>query len=279
MTQDNRPYELPASKSPTPPDLTDPNERLKQLQIDLGQQQSRRDHIAKELDELQADITDLQNTVNEVHTTLTDYGNGLKGMQTDLHSLQYFYEQKAKMVAAAIGDKKDPIDDAIQSFDRETEKMEDHLSELGRRRDAAQDEFAKADAIQADRQADYDAAKNYKQDTEARLTDLKALRTSITTADDATDVATMYFLTLEFKEVLKDTRLVSQHQLAHDLKEKLSLLEAAKEEARNKKSAWNELQTTYDAHNATLQTRVAGRRANLLAAIQAMYPVESTPAK
>jgi hypothetical protein len=279
MTQHNSPYDSPASKTPMPPDVTDPNERLKQLQIELGEQQSRRDHIVKELDELQADITDLQNTVNEVQTTLTDYGNGIKGMQTELHGLQYFYDQKAKMVSAAIGEKKDPIDDAIQSFDRDTEKMEDHLEELGRRRDAAQTEFYKADAIQAERQSDYDAVKNYKQGTDAKLNDLKALRTAITQADDATDVATMYFLILEFKEVLEHTRLVSQHQLALDLKEKLSLLEATKEEARTKKSAWNELQTKYDAHKATLETRESGRRANLLAAIQAKYPVESTPAK
>ena len=279
MTQHNSPYDSPASKASTPPDITDPNERLKQLQIELSQQQSRRDHIAKELDELQADITDLQNTVNEVQTTLTDYGNGIKGMQTELHSLQYFYEQKTKMVAAAIGEKKDPIDDAIQTFDRDTDRMEDHLEELGRRRDAAHTEFLKADAIQVDREAEYDAVKNYKQDTDAKLNDLKALRTAITQADDATDVATMYFLILEFKEVLEHTRLVSQHQLAHDLKEKLSLLEAAKEEARTKKSAWNELQTNYDAHKKTLDQRESGRRTNLLAAIQAMYPVESTAAK
>jgi DNA repair exonuclease SbcCD ATPase subunit len=279
MSTPRNPYDPPAHKGPTPPEATDPNERLKQLKIELVQQQSRRDHIARQLDELQTDITDLEQTVGEVTTTLSDYAKEIKNMHTELHGLHYFYDQKTKMVAAAIGDKKDPIDDAIQLFDQETERMTDQLEGVARARDEAQSESAKADAIQADKQAAYDGYKNYKQDTNAKLQDLEALRTTITQADDATDIATMYFLILEFKSVLQITHIVSQHQLAQDLKEKLSQLEAAKEAAREKKSAWNELSTNYDAQNATLVERLKGRRANLLAVVQALYPVESVPAK
>jgi archaellum component FlaC len=275
----NSPYDSPIPRGTTPPEATDPGERLKQLRIELTQQQSRRDHIARQLDELQTDITDLEQTVGEVATTLSDYANEIKNMHTELHGLHYFYDQKTKMVAAAIGDKKDPIDDAIQSFDQETERLKDHLEGLARARDEARAESVRADAIQADKQTAYDGYKNYKQDTHAKLQDLETLRTASTQADEATDIATMYFLILEFKHVLHGTHIVSQHQLALDLKEKLSQLEAAKEDARQKKAVWNELSTNYDAQNATLVERLKGRRAALLAIVQKLYPVESVPAK
>src|SRR5262249_37591120 len=90
-------------------DLIDPSERLRQLKLELTQQEAKLSHIGKQRDELKTDIDDLEKTVNEVKQTLTDYGNGWKQLETTLQGLQYFFDQKNKMVTAAIGDKREPI--------------------------------------------------------------------------------------------------------------------------------------------------------------------------
>jgi len=248
-------------------------DRLNQLNIELAERQSRLKHLDKETQDLQADISELQKTVEDVKATLADYATKLKDLQTRLHSLQYFYDQKHKMIMAAIGDKKGPIDELIREYDHEIEHMQGRLEELGESLAKATEESHRSDAVQNTKQNDYNEAKAYTQDVKGKLDDMDALRTSITKADDATDVASMYFEVLEFHNVLAKTEIVSQHELASDLKQKLGELEAAKEHARVRSAAMNNLQTEYNSQQTKLQNKISGRRQALLTAIQAMFPV------
>lgn len=276
MTQMHRPNppDPPPGRTGTA-EFIDPAERLKQLQIELAQQEAKLGHIGKQRDELKADIDDLAKTVDEVKTTLSDYGGEVKDLETRLHGLQYFYDQKHKMVMAAIGEKRDLIDDRIRQFDHETDRIGERLEQLRDMRDTAQQDSERADAFQQEKQADYDAVKEYKTATENRLAEMETLKASITQADEKNDIGSMYFLILEFRWVLEHTRILSQNHLAHDLKEELSELEAAKEDARTKKAAWDNLKAEYDAHKATLDARVAARRQHLLDLIHVICPVES----
>jgi chromosome segregation ATPase len=251
---------------------------LTQLKIELDQHTSRIDHLTKQRDDLQTDITDLGKTVTEVKATLTDYGSQIKDLETLLHGLRYFYDQKHKMVMAAIGDKKGPIDEIIREFDYETERLRERLSELNEMLAAAKQESQKATAHQEARQTEYDYVKGYKQRITDHITDLNNLQTSITQADNSTDIASMYFEVLEFHDVLENTHLISQHQLAMELRQKLGELEQAKEHARAKTAELNRLQTEQTAHQSTLTTRVAGRRQTLLTSIQTMFPAPSKTA-
>jgi chromosome segregation ATPase len=256
----------------------DPNERLKQLQIELDQHNARIDHLSKQRDALNTDLTDLSTAVTAAKTTLTHYGSALQDLESRLHALQYFYDQKSKMILAAIGDKKGPIDELIRDFDHEIERMQARLRELGEMQDAAQKESQEATAVQTARQADYDAINQYQQNTTAKLTDMEGLRTQITQADENNDVASMYLEVLELHGRLRETQVVSQHQLAVDLRQRLGELEAAKEHARAKTAAYNAVQADYSAHLATLQAKQAGRRAKLLAEVQAMFPAPAPSA-
>jgi peptidoglycan hydrolase CwlO-like protein len=270
MSQINRPNPFDPPRVPEPPD---PNERLTQLQIELKQNQDRQSDLGKQATELQTDITDLQQGVGDVKATVTSYGGQVKTFETDLHSLQYFYEQKHKMIIAAIGDKKGPIDDLIREFDYETSRMEECLAELTEKLTAAQQESQRAATVQNGKQNEYNAVKAYPQNTQTQLGDLDTLRTSITQDDTATDVASMYFHVLEFQHELGATHIWPQHQLALELKQKLGELEQAKEQARIKNAEANRLQTECNTQQATLSARQTGRRQTLLGLIQAMYPV------
>jgi chromosome segregation ATPase len=271
----HRPNPSEHQKGGEPPD---PTERLTQLKIELDQHTSRIDHLTKQRDDLQTDINDLGQTVTEVKATLTDYGSQIKDLETSLHGLRYFYDQKHKMVMAAIGDKKGPIDEIIREFDYETERLQERLSELNEMLAGAKQESQKATAHQEARQSEYDYVKGYKQRITDHIADLNNLQTSITQADNSSDIASMYFEVLEFHDVLEGTHLISQHQLAMELRQKLGELEQSKEHARSKTAELNRLQTEQTAHQSTLTTRIAGRRQTLLTSIQTMFPAPSKTA-
>jgi vacuolar-type H+-ATPase subunit I/STV1 len=269
--QRSSPYD-PAPRGTGGTEPPDPNERLKELTIELNEHNARILHLTNQSTALLADITDLSTTVAEVKTTISAYGAALQDLEARLHALQYFYEQKNKMILAAIGDKQGPIDELIREYDYELDRMRDRLRELGEKQEAAQQESQEATAAQNTLQAEYTAVNQYQTNTTAKLTDMETLRAEITQADDNTDVASMYFLVLQFHGRLRETQVITQHQLALDLRHKLGELEAAKELARAKSAALSTVQTQYNAHQTALQTKQSGRRANLLAAVQALFP-------
>jgi chromosome segregation ATPase len=264
-------YETPHRDSSSG-EPSDPNERLQQLQSELGQHNARIDHLSKQRDALQTDITDLTANWTEVKTTLANYAGALPGLESRLQALQYFFEQKDKMVLAAIGEEKGPIDELIRKFDHEIEMMSRRLTELGEKRDAAQKESAHAADAQAKLQNDFDSLNQYQQSATAKLTDMENLRSQITAFDDKNDVASMYFLIHEFQHTLSSTEINPQHKLALQLRQTLGKLEAAKENSRAKSAAYNELAAEYTAHEATLQAKEQARRDQLLSAVQAMCP-------
>jgi peptidoglycan hydrolase CwlO-like protein len=274
MSQMQRPGQYdPAHRGAGSAEPPDPSERLRQLKNELDQHNSRITHLTAQATALQTDITDLSTSVTQVQTAVTSYGSGLPDLQSRLQALQYFYDQKSKMILAAIGEKKEPIDELIREFDYELDRMEDRLAELGEKLALAKAESDEANNIENVRQNEYNLANQYQQDVTAKLTDMETLRTEITAADDNTDVATMYFLVLEFHGRLRDTHIIPQNQLSTELRHKLAELEAAKEHARARTAALNAIQAEFTAHQTEIQTKGQGRRAALLAEVQKMFPV------
>lgn len=273
----SQPYNVPA-KQPAGPEPPDPVERLHELKIELTHQQTKQTHITEQVTDLQNDINDLTNSVSDMKNILTAYGGQVKDLENRFHILEHFYHQKKTMVMAAIGDKKGPIDKLIFEFDEGLGEMKAAIDELAEKVKVAQLESDRAVALQTEKQKEYDAVKAYKDDIAAQLTNLESLRTMITAADDATDAASMYFLVLEFEELLKCTEIISQNCLALDLRHRLGELEAAKENARLKSAALSTLQAELASQQAALDAKQAGRRPQLLAAIQALYPVQAQPA-
>jgi peptidoglycan hydrolase CwlO-like protein len=273
----SQPYNAPTRQTggSEPPD---PVERLHELNIELTHQQARQTHITQHVTDLQTDITDLTKSVGDMKNILTGYGGQVKDLEARLHSLEYFYDQKKTMTMAAIGDKRGPIDKLINEFDDDVAKMQTELTELSDRVVSAQQESTKAAGVQSEKQSEYDAVKAYTDDIGAQLTGLETLRTAITAADDATDIASMYFLVLQFQDQLSDTKILSQHQLAMDLRHRLGDLEAAKEHAREKSATLGALQAEMTSRQSTLAAKQAGRQQQLLAAIQTLYPVQPQPA-
>jgi chromosome segregation ATPase len=251
----------------------DPNERLLQLQGELDQHNSRIDQLSKQRDLLQSDISGLSATVAEVKTTVTNYGANAKGLHDRLQALEYFYHQKSRMVQAAIGERKPLIDELTREYDEELARAEESLKELNDKQVAAQAESDEAAKVQATKQSEYDAANAYQATMTSKLTEMETLRANITQADESTDVATMYVLTQEFHARLKDTKIMSQNELAMELRLKLGELELAKEAARAKSAALAKAQAEYVAYKTTVDGKRTERQARLLKEVEARYPL------
>ena len=250
----------------------DPSRKLQQLTGELKRKQAEIDTLNKQTTDLQTDINDLKATVAEVTQIISGYGENVTKLRKDREDLEYFLEQKTKMVGAAVHDKKEAIDRIIRDYDAGLNEHANKVSRLAERAEEAHEEYDKAAATAQERQHEYDVAKNAQQTITARLTELKTLREQIVAADDKTDVATMYFLALEMRHVMNHTHVVSQGELAEKLNEALAALEEAKEHARARKNSWDALKLEHDAEKNKLDDMKTNRRKNILAAIQAAWP-------
>lgn len=253
----------------------EPSERLKQLQIELTQHNLRIDHLSKQRDNLQTDLTDLKTSMDDVKAVLSNYAGALQDLESRVQSLQYFFEQKLKMVEGAIGHRKDGIEELISEFQREVDRMKKRLDELRERRGAAQDESANAAKAEATVQSQYDTLSQYQQTVNSKLKDMEDLRSQIMLADSINDTPSMYFLVLELKNALRDAEIMSQHELAKELRHNIIELEAAKEHARSKNADYSALDLEYTQHAATLKSKMTDRRTSLLAEIEKKYPVKA----
>jgi chromosome segregation ATPase len=274
MSQTQRPNPFDHRRGPEPPD---PTERLAKLEDELKQFQARIDDLTRQQTALQTDASDLKTFVQEVRDTLTSYGAQIKDLENQLQTLQYFYNQKQKMVMAAIGDQKGPIDELIREFDYETERMTERLEELTDKFNEASDAATQANNEQTAKQNEYNKATGYQQTIVDRLAHLTKLSTSITQAGSSNDTASMYFEILEFQNVLDRTEIVSQHQLAVELKQKLGELDLAREQARAKTAEMTRLQTEQAAQQKAVADRRSGRQQQLLTEIQNKFPAPAQP--
>jgi chromosome segregation ATPase len=259
----------------------DPHRKLQQLTGELNRKQAEIKTLNQQTTDLQADITDLNTTVAEVSSILASYGDSVTKLRKDREDLEYFLEQKTKMVAPTVHDKKDAIDRLIRDYDAVLHAHGAKVAQLGERSLEAQEQAALSAAIVQKKQQGYDSAKQVQKVTTDHITELKALKDQIVAADNKQDVASMYFLTLEMRRLMHHTEIASQGRLADELNNALSQLEEAKEENRARNAARDALQVEHGAEKKKFDDMKANRRKDILAAIQAAWPPpsqDSTPA-
>src|SRR5258708_19527864 len=126
--QDRQPVDAVEEKILVP----DPADKLNQLKAMLSQEQSKIEKLNKQANDLQLDIQGLDAMVNEVKAALGTYGQAVHGLEKQRKELEYFSEQKNKMVAAAIGEKKEPIDRLIYQLHHLLPYLEDQVPTLGK---------------------------------------------------------------------------------------------------------------------------------------------------
>jgi chromosome segregation ATPase len=253
--------------------LPTPQQRLKQLTGELKRKKSEIEALTRQQGDLETDITELESTVTEVDTTLTAYGKNVKQLEKDRADLEYFLEQKTRMVAAAVQDKKEAIDRKIREYDHRIHEQDNKVRQLAEQEGEANEEFDEATRDQQAKQDAYDQAKNTEKKETDQIAALKDLKDKVTGADDQTDVASMYFLTLEMRRLIDHTHIRSQSELSERLNEALSALEDAKERARGRKAHRDALKTEQEAEAKKLADLKSGRRDEILREIRAAWPV------
>ncbi len=265
-------YEYHGSEAGEHHPVADPNSKLNRLQQELSGKKAEIEHLSKQTTNLQDDITGLQSSITAGTGLLGKYGQALKDLQTSRGDIEYFYEQKSKMVNAAIGDKKDPVDHMVRKYDADTERTEAHAAQLKDRVDEANEALQEAGKKATHREEAWTKVMTYQQRLQQKLDGLKTLRTLITSADEANDAPSMYFLVLELKALLDHTNIESQQVLATRVNRSIDELEEAREHKRHRQLEVDHLQKELDKANQDVETRKAGRRTAILQEIAAQWP-------
>jgi chromosome segregation ATPase len=251
---------------------TDPNSKLNRLKQELDGKKSEIDHLTKQTTDLQVDITGLEGSIKAAGDLLAKYGQGLKDLQKSRDDIEYFYDQKSKMINAAIGERKEPVDHMVRDYDAHIQHLEGQAEQLKERLDAANEALQEATTKAAHREDAWNKVKSYQQRLQAKLDELKTLRDQITKADEANDAPSMYFLVLDLKALLAHTNIESQQQLAARVNKSIEELEEAREHKRTRQLEAERLQTESDAAAVAVQTAKTGRRAAILQQIAAEWP-------
>ncbi len=272
MVQQRREYDTSQQTETAMATSQDPAEKLKELKKELQRSQAEIDRLKKRTDDLQLDVQSLDTTVNEVQQILAAYSQGLKGLEKDKDDLKYFFETKNRMVEAAIREKKEAIDRMIDDVDHQLHEIRVRVQQLREESMSAYKQHNEAQQTADEKQSAYDRAKGYQKKVADQISQLKVLKDLVTKADDATDIPGMYFLVQELKNLLSQTEIVSQHQLADRLNEALSELELAKENLRTKKNYWEVLKAAYEEEQKKLADKEAGRREQILNMIHEKWP-------
>lgn len=253
-----------------PPD--DPNSKLARLRQELDGKKSEIGTLSKQTADLQDDITGLETSIKAATELLAKYGQALRDLQKTRDDIEFFYEQKSKMINAAIGDKKEPVDHMVRDYDAHTQQLEAAAEQLRERTDAAKEALREASTKADHREDVWNKAKSYQQRLQKKLDDLKSVRDRITKADEANDAPSMYFLVLDLKWLLAHTSIETQQQLAARVNKSIEELEEAREHKRHRQLEAERLQTELDAANAAVETAKSGRRETILHQIAVAWP-------
>jgi chromosome segregation ATPase len=239
---------------PTAEQLANPEEGLKALKALLECRQNEVDTQTKKRDALKEDIGALESAVTSLKQILSDYSQALPALQADVQALRDYLANKQRMIEAALGDQKAVIDKTIQDVDSGLAAKQDDLNKKSAAKvEAANQQQAAQDALDQ-KQATFDAYKQFKSNLQKQDQEMQQLRGTIEKEDEKNNTANMYFWALELKTILDKVNPVSADELKNTLYQAWKQLHDAKKDLSDKKLAWQAKKADFEAASKALGT-------------------------
>jgi chromosome segregation ATPase len=242
-----------------------PEDGLNVLKDQLQQRQSELEVQTKKRDALKEDIGALESAVNKVKQVLDQYTQALATFTQDYNAIQEYLNNKQRMIDAALDNKKKKdIDTKITNYDSDITKKQD---------DYTKKESAKADALTLfdsakkeleKQQANFDLFMQSKTDLEKRFQEMKQLKGLIEQEEDKNQLANMYFLAKELKDILDKTSVPSKEAMQGNLYQAWNQLHNAKKEASEKKVNWELKKSEFEIVEKALGELKQKRREEIL---------------
>ena len=254
----------PYQPRPQQPQYPDPAQRLQELQKQLEHDQADITRLTQQSDTLKADIAALSGVGDAIKEVLKTYKEALPNLKNEFSDDANYADTKMRMILCAVEQYKGAIDQKIADYDRKVEQKAAALEQLKAQKEQAQKQLEVAEKDLENKQKQFDYWKNLKTDTDAKLAEIRDLKTQIEKADDLSQAATMYFLTLELIRILRSIKIVSPEELKERLYATWNQLSQAKENVRRQKSAADAAAAAVDAAQKEFDDLKAKRRENIL---------------
>lgn len=243
-----------------------PGDKLKKLKEELQGKEKELGNITKERDTLKGDIASLEKIVAEVKQILDAYKQALQGIKKDKEDLDNYSKIKEPMIEAAIKDKKKDVEDAIKQVDDEIKKIEEEVKDLKKNLDNAKNDYETAKKSLDETQHTYDSLKVLQKKIGDNLKELKSLKDLIEKEEDKNKTANMYFLFLEFENLLKETEggIKKEDDLESALYEAWTELDEAKAAFRKNEEQLKTSKVELEAKEKDLESAKNNRKQNIL---------------
>jgi chromosome segregation ATPase len=246
-------------------DAKSPEERLEELKRQLQQHDDRLGSLTKERDALKTDVEALSKSVDEIGKASAAYGKGVAALGEEWKGASAYHKTKAQMVEAALGEeKKKTADERIAAFAKKLADKRTRVGEAEAAAAAAAGEYEKARKAFEEKQRAYDETKDRLKSLGNNLQAIKGYRAQIEKYDDQGKPAHMYVIVLELKKTLDRTQVKSREDFEKELKQAWQELEAAREEARQKRQKAEASKATLAREQAELKWLEENRVGELL---------------
>jgi hypothetical protein len=240
-------------------------EEAKELQVEI-------DQLTKKKAVIEGDAAASEAAENEVEQAVTPYADALPELTKSKSDAEQRIETKVKMIEAAIDPaKKNAVIAIINATDKAIDDLEKKIEGLKATQKTASTDYEAAQAKLISAQAAFDDEKKSVGSAAVNLTAIQALFPRIE-AEDPTHLATMYFLIMEGKRLIDETKLPSVDDVRQTLSAAYENLTDKMTAAREAKIALENTTIDLEANQQALSEKQAGREEAILKEI-AQYDV------
>jgi hypothetical protein len=249
-----------------------PEDQLKELQRTLESQNKQIQALEKKRNSLKDDLTGLQQTVSDLAAIIAAYKEACKALNQQRSELDLYVQSKTPMLDAAVGDKKDAIEECIRSVDEWIDQWTCYADQLEPKAKAAAEAASRSAEAADNAQKTYDELKNSAKSLGEQLKALKELRDQIEQEDDKNNICRMYFLLKEFKSGLAAIQLHTPEELERQLCLVWTELSRAKEAARTARAEADSAREQADRAKSKAADATAKRRELVLECVDCACP-------
>ena len=245
-----------------------PEDRLKFLQAELARREEQIDKETKEKAALKADVDALTKTVDELNKAKVAFAQAAPGLRQDVGALDTYYKTKEQMVEAALGEKRKDVDNKIIEVENKIKDAKAKVARLEAAAKTACDLDTQAQKTLDAKQQAYDRQKTLQKSLGDNIKTLNSFRKQIEEFDDKTKPASMYVILRELNKVRTTSTVPEQATFDADLEKAFNELDAAKEDARQKKLACEAAQAEVVKAQAALAALEKSRVEDILKATE-----------
>lgn len=247
--------------------LPNPERTLEQLKEQLEESQTAITRETTKHTNLKESVARLEQRLKDITQTLDTYAKAFENLQKEKADREEYFNTKSRMIEAAIGDKKDKIEEQINEVDKEIQDKEAEVVKLEGEHNEAKGAYEAAKEKAEKKQKEYEFVKEYQKNVDTKLKELKRLNQEIEREEEQANTELMYVLMKEYESILDEVKLKSEEMFEKELIEAWQDLYESNEHLMEKKEKLGEANLTLEEAKEALETLMKNRRVSIIEGI------------